>query len=446
MEHIHTLIKQFSYRDLCRGGIIPDLEIVTPTIPTKRYPGWISHSDNPEIFSHFSLFIEEIVYRAIIQTTKLDYSAIWTEGSPDKSLHLLDGIVSLVRTMFVGYDDIRHRPELIYKTIQGHPDLVGQGWILDIKTTTNFSKISHDCFLQILAYGALAQAIGMDILTIGVLLPLQGQILWYDISQWNLMMYMKIILRESRWIKYDLAIPAEHTISSPYLGNHIPKDEIIGWPPNLPFQIFLSSPQSRDGISPAEIDKLKRDIKLEHQLYVHSPYIINLCNDKTWSIERLCHELRVCRQIGGKGVVVHVGKHKELTYEQGMTLMEQHLRTALREASPECPLLLETPAGEGTELYSNLSSILQLFERFKDNPCLKLCVDTCHVFANGYEPLYYIKCCLNNIGLIHFNDSKEKRGSRLDRHRPPGSGYIGFNRMWRIHEFCLKNKIPMIIE
>lgn len=476
--HVRELILQLSYSTLVREGIIPDLDSCTPKIVTKRYPPWVyalQKSNYENMFCQFGLFVEEIVYWAIAESTEPDLSALWakvcTIPEPTQliqSRNFFGGIVSTFRSAFSGHGNIQHGPQFVYKAIQGHPDLVGPNWILDVKTTSGFTKMAHESFLQILAYAALAH-----ISAIGILLPLQRQILWYDVSQWDSSAYLNILSRESKWVPHDLLATeperiimaaADKTspvvlaptvfggigciVTSPFLGSHVRKES--DYPTTIPFQIFLASPRAEGYVSTAELNEISRKCSPEHQLYVHAPYIINLCNMDSWPVERLRHELSACQQLGGKGVVVHVGKHKNLTYEQGLNMMEQRLRLALNAASGECPLLLETPAGEGTELCATLSSMMRFFGRFDGDPRLKLCVDTCHVFAAGYEPAYYMRNWLKkypqSIGLVHFNDSKERRGSHLDRHYIVGLGYIGFLRLWDVHELCIKENIPMVQE
>lgn len=477
---VHDLISQLSYKELLRENIIPDLETYTTSIATKRYPSWIynlNRSGHRDIFYQFESFVEEIVYSAITQSCDLDYLSLWSKIctiSPPmndfiKSKNLFNDIVSTFRSAFSGHPNIQKSPEFTFKNIQAHPNLLGSNWILDVKTTGSFAKIAHKSFLQILACGALAKALGRDISAIGILLPLQHQILWYDISQWDSNAFLNVLTRESKWVKYDSDVfNIESTIStvaedqvilttnivgslgcifnSPFVGRHVGKDS--NYPPKIPFQIFLSSPQGREFSCSA--DAIIEKCTSEHQLYVHAPYIINLCDCKAWAIKRLQNELTLCNQVGARGIVVHVGKHKELTYNQGLDKMEENLRIIMNMASEKCPILLETPAGEGTEVCSSLSHMMNFFSRFDNDPRLRICVDTCHVFAAGYDPAYYIRKWLckypSTIGLVHFNDSKEKRGTRLDRHYYPGLGYIGFVRLHKVHNLCMKEHIPMITE
>jgi deoxyribonuclease-4 len=140
-----------------------------------------------------------------------------------------------------------------------------------------------------------------------------------------------------------------------------------------------------------------------------------------------------------------------------MQTMRANIAKALEHASPSCPLLLETPAGQGTELLTGREEFLDFIESFKDER-IRACIDTCHVFAcknptdpdgNGHDPLEYIKEGVkrsNLVKLVHFNDSLEACGSCKDRHAFVGTGHIGFETMQAIAEFCMDKTIPMVIE
>ena len=87
-------------------------------------------------------------------------------------------------------------------------------------------------------------------------------------------------------------------------------------------------------------------------------------------------------------------------------------------------------------------------ESFND-PRLRMCLDTCHVFAAGHKPLDYLKAALARKGLlklVHFNDSLDVCGSCKDRHAPIGGGKIGFEGMKELAELCSQHHIPMVIE
>jgi deoxyribonuclease-4 len=110
---------------------------------------------------------------------------------------------------------------------------------------------------------------------------------------------------------------------------------------------------------------------------------------------------------------------------------------------------LETPAGQGTEMLTVYDDFVRFVQSFA-SPRLRICVDTCHVFATGQNPLDYIQKIHDTdaslLQLVHFNDSAEACGSCLDRHAFVGTGKIGITTMTTIAEYCSERHIPMVVE
>lgn len=218
--------------------------------------------------------------------------------------------------------------------------------------------------------------------------------------------------------------------------------------PSCPYQIFLGGPTNtkvvvneKDMLSAKEV-VMKKDLKI----FVHSPYIINLCNpDASWSQTLLKTNLKIANACGFKGVVVHVGKSTDQNLAIALETMRKNITEVLCEASVECPLLLETPAGQGTETLTKKEDFYKYVASFKDTR-LRACVDTCHVFASGYCPLDYISQGSDFIRLVHFNDSQDVCGSCKDRHAFVGSGKIGMEKMRQTAELCKEKGYPMVIE
>jgi deoxyribonuclease-4 len=167
-------------------------------------------------------------------------------------------------------------------------------------------------------------------------------------------------------------------------------------------------------------------------------------------VKCLADTLTAAAQMGLKGVVVHVGKSTTQEPAQAIANMRTNLLTAMESATADCPILLETPAGQGTELLCKHTEFMEFIEQFDDDPRLRVCVDTCHVFAAGEDPLTYIKQVVlfhaDMLKLIHFNDSEEGQGCCKDRHAAPGSGSIGFEKMEAIAEFASAEGVPMVFE
>ncbi len=219
---------------------------------------------------------------------------------------------------------------------------------------------------------------------------------------------------------------------------------------NKPYQIFLGNPQgSKLNVSDTEAAATAILVKdLGASIYVHTPYIINLCVKNDWNVKLLQTNLKVAARCGFKGVVVHVGKSTKQPLTEALATMRENILASLDSATVDCPLLLETPAGQGTETLTGMDEFIQFVLSFGDER-LRICLDTCHVFACGHKPLDYIKTCLAHedlLKLIHYNDSKDTCGSCKDRHALVGTGHIGLAGMTDIAELCKAKGLPMVIE
>lgn len=224
-------------------------------------------------------------------------------------------------------------------------------------------------------------------------------------------------------------------------------------PDSRPYQIFLSGPQSSHmNIKPEDLAAAKKVLDARKlNVFVHSQYIINLCAKDVkdnWHTNLLQKSLEYTRAFGGKGVVVHVGKSTDQPMDQALENMRKAILTCLPYATEECPLLLETPAGQGTEVLRGMNEFIDFVDGFKDKR-LRMCLDTCHVFACKHDPLAYLFKANSRPGLlklVHYNDSLGTCGSCVDRHALVGSGHIGFEKMSDVAEFCTEHNIPMVIE
>ena len=268
-------------------------------------------------------------------------------------------------------------------------------------------------------------------------------------------------------------------LSSEVIDRLIPSQNRHNCPP---CQVFLRSPQaeySSANMSDMMVLSINGIIKQHNgRLFVHTPYILNLARDNV-NTKALTEDLSLCSSMNGKGVVVHVGK--SLTMQNAYKNMKRNILSCILASTKECPLLLETPAGQGTEMLTDIDDmILFILEVLEDmpNPNINgfgLCIDTCHVFALGYNPVYYLDKInkafpkLGIVKLIHLNDSETPCGSRVDRHHPmgggftsllnttlnefdnPGStasplGHIGLKRLAGVIKLATELRIPMVIE
>ena len=173
----------------------------------------------------------------------------------------------------------------------------------------------------------------------------------------------------------------------------------------------------------------------------HATYLLNLASPdatiRDKSIRCITDELQRCEALGVMGLIFHPGAHMDDTIEAGI----KRIAKALDQVHSTCAgfgsmILLETTAGQGTAIGWQFDQIASILDQSKAPDRLGVCLDTCHLFAAGYDfrsaegyeamidemddtfGVRSIKC-------IHVNDSKRECGSRVDRHEHIGKGKIG---------------------
>ena len=235
-------------------------------------------------------------------------------------------------------------------------------------------------------------------------------------------------------------------------------------------QIFAASPKSfaHCAWTPTTCNSVKLAVtELNIRLFIHAPYIINPCSwddtagaDPSSSsaarrdepvaqratgdnssgkrlVSLVINLLQAGARIAARGVVIHVGKSLKLGEAEGLRRMRGFFCAVLDAAKaggvPCCRLLLETCAGQGTEVARDLG----VFGAFVKDivgvygaEAFGCCVDTCHVFACGYKmtglaALVGEKIGWSNVGVIHLNDSLTACCAHVDRHANIGEGKIG---------------------
>lgn len=354
---------------------------------------------------------------------------------------------------------LRFEEEVVFGSVAGHPDMWNNTQVFEVKFTGMLKQNWISFLFQTFAYGALMST-AKDIY---IVMPLQKCVWHYNLAGWKDREKYKTFLTtwsssaQTTGVANQMAamlLCATHSI-----GSHVGKlktltDTIAAVAnPSTPYQIFLSGPQNSN-IKAVDSDlasALDLVTKSKSRIFVHSQYLINLSNKETadaWHEKLLIKNLEITRAFGGKGVVVHVGKACKLPTAEAIEQMRAVLGRCLQHATAECPLLLETPAGQGTELLTDKDEFITFVESFAD-PRLRVCMDSCHVFAAGHNPVEYLQALLekpNLLKLVHYNDSLEPCGSCKDRHAHVGSGHIGFPTMTEIAEICSAYDIPMVIE
>lgn len=194
----------------------------------------------------------------------------------------------------------------------------------------------------------------------------------------------------------------------------------------------------------------------------HASYLINLASfDRKkhfMSCRALKQELVRSSMLGISFVVIHPGAHMGKGERQGIV----RIVASINEIFTQTPgintrLLLETTAGQGSGIGHTFEQLASIMEGIKDKDRAGICLDTSHIFAAGYDirtaesyhqtiDAFNAVIGIENLHIIHLNDSKKKLGSRVDRHEHIGEGYIGIQPFeWVMNDMRFKN-IPKIIE
>jgi deoxyribonuclease IV len=172
---------------------------------------------------------------------------------------------------------------------------------------------------------------------------------------------------------------------------------------------------------------------------IHAVYLLNCASDdadiRAKSLRSLIHSLRVGREIGARCVILHPGSAKTGDVQSAIARAGQTLREALSE-SEECALQLENTAGAGGTLGRSIDELAALLAAAGGGERLGLCLDSCHLFASGYDIRTHVgmdqvlkevsaKIGSERVGSLHLNDSQAPFGSNRDRHANIGAGELG---------------------
>lgn len=205
-----------------------------------------------------------------------------------------------------------------------------------------------------------------------------------------------------------------------------------------------------------------RSLRTVRPLLTHASYLINLATTNPEfhrkSIAALADELDRAERLGIHAVVLHPGAHLGAGADAAIDQIARSL-DAVHALIPnhKAVTLLETAAGQGTCVGCTFEELGQMLARVDDKSRVGVCVDTCHIFAAGYDirtRAGYERMVeeldrhvgLENVAAIHLNDSKKPLGSRVDRHEHIGKGEIGLDAF----RFLLNDprfaRLPKVLE
>ncbi len=227
------------------------------------------------------------------------------------------------------------------------------------------------------------------------------------------------------------------------------------------FQIFLHSPQvwqipEFDDTTTEEFKKQRKLNKL-NPLFVHSSYLINLIssNPKTINSSKylLKREVMAADNLEADYYVIHLKDNKDM--EKNEIFKKTFEGFNRIEDLKGCKILIENTAK--SKITANITDLFETYEKVKTENIGGICIDTCHLFAAGYDITKDegIKRFIDEvqaygdfslIKLIHLNDSKAQVGAGIDRHEHIGKGYIGMEGFLNFLSIKELSHIPLILE
>jgi deoxyribonuclease-4 len=229
-------------------------------------------------------------------------------------------------------------------------------------------------------------------------------------------------------------------------------------------QIFPSSPQSWH-FNPISCDQANayrtKSLEIDVQpTFFHAIYLINLGTQDPIhlanGIRSLTSYMDAASHIGAAGVIFHAGSHKGIGFEAVLEQAVGAIRKVLDETEEHVMLLLENSAGMGHHIGASFQEVGRILTEVA-NPRLKVCLDTQHSYAAGYNVSdkdglnaaleeFEKNVGLSNLGAVHANDSKIPLGGGVDRHENIGQGYIGLEGFEVIMAHPAFRTLPFLLE
>lgn len=233
-------------------------------------------------------------------------------------------------------------------------------------------------------------------------------------------------------------------------------------------QLFTNSPRqwSHKPLAPEAVNLFRQtqeEVGIPFTV-AHDSYLINLAAPDPVILERSREAFRAeldrANELGIAWVVTHMGAHLGQGESEAVARLIESFKLVLEDtdkAGYTTGIAMETTAGQGTGLGWRFEELGEIIRGVGGHPRLGVCLDTCHVFAAGYDlrgASGYAKTIaefdsvigLANLKVIHANDSKKGFGSRVDRHEHLGAGEIGIGAFARFVNDPRLAHIPMLVE
>jgi deoxyribonuclease IV len=209
-------------------------------------------------------------------------------------------------------------------------------------------------------------------------------------------------------------------------------------------QVFTQSPRrwAPTNHDPENLERFKErraEAGIDAAL-CHALYLINLASpdDELYekSVAALENTVDVACAIEADGVVFHIGSHLGAGMDAGIDRVTEAMKKALDRCDESTWLLMEDTAGAGDTIGRSIDELARVFERLDAHPRLGLCLDSCHLYASGYDVTdrealdglldeVDASIGLDRLRALHVNDSAAELGSNRDRHANIGKGLLG---------------------
>jgi len=223
---------------------------------------------------------------------------------------------------------------------------------------------------------------------------------------------------------------------------------------------WKAKPLTEEAVKTFKENLKKVGIKPEHVL-PHDSYLINLGSPepekRKKSLEAFIDEIERCYQLGLKFLNFHPGSHlRKVSEKECLEIVADSVNEAISRTK-DVILVIENTAGQGSNVGYRFEHIARIIELVEDKSRIGVCLDTCHLFAAGYDirSREAYERTMEEFDQIvgfrylrgmHLNDAKSELGSRVDRHHSIGKGNIGLDAFRFIMNDPRLDGIPLILE
>ena len=228
------------------------------------------------------------------------------------------------------------------------------------------------------------------------------------------------------------------------------------------FQFFLRNPRGSKAKALDQEDAVALMALLRERdmlpIVAHAPYTLNPCaadpRVQEFAAMVMADDLVRMGSFPGNLYNFHPGSHVGQGSEAGIEKTAA-LLNALLTPDTAATVLIETMAGQGSEIGGTFEEMGEILRRVELQEKVGVCLDTCHVFAAGYDIVHDLNGVLEqfdrHIGLdrlkaLHVNDSLFPLESHKDRHAPIGKGCIGLDALLALVNHPALTQLPMILE